>query len=65
MFDSSGERLFPFYWTPNPRLIKGAIPKKLSEFEKETVAFLETFCLMDTGDLINREGNTAALEEYL
>ncbi|MCI26646.1 hypothetical protein A2U01_0047843, partial [Trifolium medium] len=65
MFDELEEPLFPFYWTSKPRLIKGDILEKLSEFERETVAFLETFCLMDINELIKREGNIDALDEYL
>ncbi|MCH79874.1 hypothetical protein A2U01_0000635 [Trifolium medium] len=65
MFNELVKPLFPFYWTSNPRLIKGAISEKLSEFERETVAFLETFGLMDISELIKREGNKVALEEYL
>ncbi|MCH83583.1 hypothetical protein A2U01_0004409 [Trifolium medium] len=34
MFDDLSEPLFPFYWTSNPRLIKGAILEKLSDIER-------------------------------
>jgi hypothetical protein len=40
MYDSDGAPLFPFYWSANPRLVKGADTTHLSSFEMETVAFL-------------------------
>jgi hypothetical protein len=42
MYLADDEPLFPFYWTANPRLIKGAIYERLSEFERDTVAYLES-----------------------
>ncbi|MCH80224.1 hypothetical protein A2U01_0000989 [Trifolium medium] len=39
--------------------------KNLTPNTLETVAFLETFNLMDINDLINKEGKKIALEEYL
>jgi hypothetical protein len=42
MYLADDDPLFPFYWTPNPRLIKGAIYERLSEFERDTVAYLES-----------------------
>ncbi|PNX64197.1 hypothetical protein L195_g061998, partial [Trifolium pratense] len=33
MYDEVEDPLFPFYWTDNPRLIKGAIFEALSDFE--------------------------------
>jgi hypothetical protein len=42
MYSSDGEPLFPFFWTSSPRLIKGAIYESLSEFERDTVAYLES-----------------------
>ncbi|PNX88206.1 hypothetical protein L195_g044308, partial [Trifolium pratense] len=51
--------------TDNPRLIKGTILEKLSEFERETVSFLDSHALMDTIEIIKYEGDSNALEEYL
>jgi hypothetical protein len=39
--------------------------EKLDEFERETVAYLETLCLMDIGDLLSAEGKSNILEDYL
>ncbi|MCH83918.1 hypothetical protein A2U01_0004747, partial [Trifolium medium] len=65
MYDELDEPLFPFYWTAKPRLIKGTIPEKLSEFESKTVDFLDSHALLDISDVIKSEGNAAALDEYL
>jgi hypothetical protein len=42
MYFEDGEPLFPFYWTNNPRLIRGAVYERLSDFEKKTVTYLKT-----------------------
>jgi hypothetical protein len=65
MYFEDGEPLFPFYWTSNPRLIKGAVYERLSDFERETVAYLETFNQMGIKDLLDAEGTPAVLERYL
>jgi hypothetical protein len=39
MYDSDGSSLFPFYWSPNPRLVKGSEGESLSPIEMETDAF--------------------------
>jgi hypothetical protein len=65
MYFEDGEPLFPFYWTSNPRLIKGAVYERLSDFERETVAYLETFNQMSIKDLLDAEGTPAVLERYL
>jgi hypothetical protein len=65
MFNAEGEPLFSFYWTTNPRVIKGVDHEKLDEFERETVAYLEMLCLMDIGDLLSAEGKSNILEDYL
>jgi hypothetical protein len=65
MFDSHQEPLFPFYWTSNPRVIKGTIYESLSEFEKATVAYVETLCIMSISDLLHAESSLALLEAYL
>jgi hypothetical protein len=59
------EPFFPFYWTANPRVIKGAVYERLSEFERETVAYLEFLNQMSTRDLLDAEGAPAVLERYL
>jgi hypothetical protein len=65
MYFADDEPFFPFYWTPNPKLIKGAIYDRLSEFERETVAYLESLNQMSTMDLLDAEGAPAVLERYL
>ncbi|PNX60340.1 hypothetical protein L195_g060135, partial [Trifolium pratense] len=65
MYDEVDDPLFPFYWTDNLRLIKGTIPETLSDFEKDTVDFLDSYILMDTAEILKYEGNSDALEEYL
>ncbi|CAJ2653460.1 unnamed protein product [Trifolium pratense] len=65
MHDEIGDPLFPFYWTDNPRLIKGTIFETLSDFEQDIVHFLDSFALMDTADILRCEGNSEALTEYL
>jgi hypothetical protein len=46
-------------------VIKGAIYERLSEFERETVAYLESLNQMSTRDLLDAEGAPAVLERYL
>jgi ribosomal protein L16 Arg81 hydroxylase len=53
MFFEDGEPLFPFYWTSKPRLIRGAVYENLSEFERETVAYLESLSQMSIGELLD------------
>ncbi|MCH80669.1 hypothetical protein A2U01_0001441 [Trifolium medium] len=65
MYDEVEDPLFPFYWTNNPRLIKGAVFEALSDFEQDTVSFLDSYALMDTADILRCEGNSEALTEYL
>jgi hypothetical protein len=65
MYSSEGEPRFPFYGTSNPRLIKGAIYESLSEFERDTVAYLESLNQMSPRDLLDAEGAPAVLEKYL
>ncbi|GAU50491.1 hypothetical protein TSUD_26830 [Trifolium subterraneum] len=40
MFDVSGNRLFPFYWSSSPRLIKGTRTSTLNEYERLAVSAL-------------------------
>jgi hypothetical protein len=65
MYSLEGEPLFPFYWTSNPRLIKGAIYESLSEFERDIVAYLESLNQMSPRDLLDVEGAPAVIENYL
>ncbi|GAU47872.1 hypothetical protein TSUD_404440 [Trifolium subterraneum] len=43
MFNASGNRLFPFYWSSSPRLIKGTRPGTLNEYERLAVSALSKF----------------------
>ncbi|WJX66031.1 hypothetical protein P8452_50626 [Trifolium repens] len=65
MYDDSGAPLFPFYWTDNPRLIKGAVYERLSEFERDTVAYLESMNQMHPWELLDAERAPAVLNKYL
>ncbi|GAU10395.1 hypothetical protein TSUD_419060, partial [Trifolium subterraneum] len=65
MYDTDGDRLFPFYWTEDPRAIKGVYDDVLTSFEKETIAFLENFNLIDIKDLLRRETNAKRLTNFI
>jgi hypothetical protein len=65
MYSSDDEPLFPFYWTTKPRLIKGAVYERLSEFERDTMVYLESLSQMSPRDLLDAEGAPAVLERYL
>jgi hypothetical protein len=65
MFDSDGTPLFPFYWSQNPRLVKGPDAAHLSPFEMETVAFLNSFDILSTKELVKLETNPRGVVEYL
>jgi hypothetical protein len=65
MYFEDVEPLFPFCWTSNPRLIKGAVYERLSDFERETVAYLETLNQMSIMDLLSAESTPTFLETYL
>jgi hypothetical protein len=65
MYSSEGEPLFPFYWTSNPRLVKGTVYESLREFERDTVAYLESLNHMSHRDLLDVEGAPTILERYL
>jgi hypothetical protein len=65
MYTADDTPLFPFYWTSNPRLIRGAIYERLSEFERDTMAYLESLNEMSPRDLLDAEGANAVLEKYL
>jgi hypothetical protein len=64
MYDSDGTPLFPFYWSPNPRLIKGPDVDNLSSFEMETVAFLNSFDVLSTKELVGLETKPTGVVEY-
>ncbi|MCI25490.1 hypothetical protein A2U01_0046681, partial [Trifolium medium] len=65
MFDNCGKPLFPFYWSPSPRLIKGARMESLSDFEQTTMRFFATFPMMNIGELLARETKSESLLKYL
>jgi hypothetical protein len=65
MYDDGGASLFPFHWTDNPRLIKGAVYERLSEFERDTVAYLESMSQMHPRELLDADRAPAVLQKYL
>jgi hypothetical protein len=65
MYNSDETPLFPFYWSPNPRLIKGPEVDNLSSFEMETVAFLNSFTVLSTKELVGLETKPTRVVEYL
>jgi hypothetical protein len=65
MYDSDGTHLFPFYWSSNPTLVKGLDTEHLSSFEKKTVAFLSSFNVLSTKELVKLENNPSGVVEYL
>jgi hypothetical protein len=65
MYAADDTPLFPFHWTTSPRLIRGAIYERLSEFERDTVAYLESLNQMSPRDLLDAESAPAVLERYL
>jgi hypothetical protein len=65
MFDASGNRLFPFYWSSAPRLIKGTQAKTLNEYERDVVGFLSSFNVMGSGEIIVRENKPQSLGDYM
>ncbi|WJX33912.1 hypothetical protein P8452_22076 [Trifolium repens] len=65
MYGDDGAPLFPFHWTANPRLIRGAIYERLSEFERDTVAYLESLNQMSPRELLDADRAPAVLEKYL
>ncbi|KAK2390408.1 hypothetical protein QL285_063952 [Trifolium repens] len=65
MYSPEGEPLFPFHWTSNPRLVKGAIYESLSQFERDTVAYLESCNQMSPRDLMDADGAPGVMDKYL
>jgi hypothetical protein len=64
-FDKDQEPLFPFYWTQNPRVIKGTRYESLTEFERDTVTYIERLCIMNVSDLLEADGNIKKLKDYM
>jgi hypothetical protein len=65
MYSDDGAPLFPFHWTANPRLIRGAVYERLSEFERDTVAYLESLNQMSPRELLVADRAPAVLKKYL
>ncbi|GAU44772.1 hypothetical protein TSUD_138840 [Trifolium subterraneum] len=65
MFDAYGNRLFPFYWSSSPRLIKGTRPGTLNEYERLAVSALSKFQVLSFVELISREDKPQSLGEYM
>jgi hypothetical protein len=65
MYDGDGTPLFPFYWSSNPRLVRGADTTHLSQFEMETVAFLNSFGVLSTKELVKLETKPQGVVDYL
>ncbi|GAU23796.1 hypothetical protein TSUD_27050 [Trifolium subterraneum] len=65
MYDSKGNRLFPFYWSDNPTLIMGVREEMLTPFERETVQFLDSFLILDIKDVLRRENDAKSTLSFL
>jgi hypothetical protein len=65
MYDAGGKPLFPFYWTPNPRLVKGVDEALLTPYESEVISFLDTFLLFEIKELLALETDHPSLVLYL
>jgi hypothetical protein len=65
MFDQNGGHLFPFYWTRDPRLIKGVDATVLTSYETEIISFINTFQLFDIKELLPLESDYPSLVLYL
>ncbi|GAU22943.1 hypothetical protein TSUD_326710 [Trifolium subterraneum] len=65
MYDNGGERLFPFYWSDNPTLVKGVREDMLTPFEKEIVDFLDSFLILDIKDVLRRESDVKSIRSFL
>jgi hypothetical protein len=57
--------LFPFYWTQDPRLIKGVDGELLTPYESEIISFLDTFQLFEIKELLALETDHPTLVLYL
>ncbi|KAK2391053.1 hypothetical protein QL285_064547 [Trifolium repens] len=65
MYVDDDTPLFPFHWTTSPRLIRGAVYERLSDFERDSVAYLESLNQMSPRDLLDADRAPAVLEKYL
>jgi hypothetical protein len=65
MYERNETPLFPFYWSSSPRIVKGANCSCLSSFEMETVAFLNSFNILSTKDVVKLENNISGVLGYL
>jgi hypothetical protein len=65
MYDVGGSPLFPFYWTPDPRLVKGVDEALLTPYESEVISFLNTFLLFEINELLALETDHHSLVLYL
>jgi hypothetical protein len=65
MFDAEGTPLFPFYWTENPRIVKGVDDVLLTHYESEIVSFLTGFSLFEIKELLYLETDHPSPVSYL
>jgi hypothetical protein len=65
MYDAGGSPLFPFYWTHDPRLVKGVDESFLTPYELEVISFLDTFLLFEIKELLALETDHPSLILYL
>jgi hypothetical protein len=65
MYDDDDTPLFPFHWTTKPILIRGALFERLSEFERDTMVYLESLNQMSPRELLDVNRAPAVLEKYL
>ncbi|GAU18212.1 hypothetical protein TSUD_26760 [Trifolium subterraneum] len=65
MFDVSRDRLFPFYWSSSPRLIKGTRISTLNEYEWLAVSIFSRSQVSSSAELISKVNKPQSLGEYL
>ncbi|GAU32709.1 hypothetical protein TSUD_101300 [Trifolium subterraneum] len=65
MFDVSGDRLFPFYWSSSRRLINGTRTSTLNEHERLAVQIFSRSQVLGSAELVSRVNKPLSLEEYL
>jgi hypothetical protein len=65
MYNAGGSPLFPFYWTLDPRLVKGVDESLLTPYELEVISFLDTFLLFEIKELLALETDHPSLVLYL
>jgi hypothetical protein len=65
MYDAGGSPLFPFYWTQDPRLVKGVDEALLTPYESEVISFLNIFLLFEIKELSALETDHPSLVLYL